>query len=100
MEIPEIAKIALTSAREAVGPVLVVSDDTDVAAMLQHHYRDGCSDVHLLQVTRSKALFSIQESQAPISDINSDLLFGLMLGREVIRRLRLLVKAKLIYSIE
>ena len=47
-----------------------------------------------------KPFFSIQESQAPISDINSDLLFGLILGQEVIRLLRLLVKAKLIYSIE
>ena len=60
MEMPtlKLQRLLLHLLREAVGPVLVVSDDTDVAVMLLHHYRDGCSvsDIHLLQVTRIQGI--------------------------------------------
>ena len=58
MEMPtlKLQRLLLHLLREAVGPVLVVSDDTDVAVMLFHHYRDGCSDIHLLQVARIQGI--------------------------------------------
>ena len=70
----EIVKTAITQSRENLNPVLVVSDDTDIAVLLLYHWQNDMSDIFLLQ-ERTKQWWSIKKSQFGIKEVKEHLLF-------------------------
>ena len=65
---------ALEAARKNSGPVTVVADDTDIAVMLVHHWKDNMADVYFLQERWSK-VWSVKDASSRNKVIKEHLLF-------------------------
>lgn len=67
-------KAALEAAETNLGPVTVVADDTDIAVMLVHHWKEQMSDIFFLQERWNKA-WSVMEASSRNKNIKEHLLF-------------------------
>ena len=68
-----IAQSAIMGAKKKEGPVLVVSDDTDVAVMLLHHWEESMSDIFIRQERSRKTC--VEKAQAGLQGMEEYLLF-------------------------
>ena len=69
------AKSAIMSAKKNEGPVLVVSEDTDVAVMLLHHWEDNMSDIFIRQERSRKTCLGVGKAEAGLQGLKENLLF-------------------------
>ena len=69
-----IVKTALEIARNALHPVLVVADDTDIAVMLVHNWEQDLSDIYFMQERWNRA-WSVKDSCTRNESIKEHLLF-------------------------
>ena len=66
-------KTTLEAAKDNLGSVTVVADDTDIAVLV-HHWQDSMADVYFLQERWSKA-WSVEEASSRNKGIKEHLLF-------------------------